>query len=288
MYKTLTAWMAGNTVMATAVAISLALHGALFIVNFAAPELLQIKARDPGLEIVLVNTQSERAPTKPEVLAQVNLEGGGNKDHGRATSPLPNTGVTQDGDVLIQAQQRQEELEALQKALFAQWQQAKAQIEAQKLSADPTQKSGTNIAQSLRELRREATLLEARIEEENRRPKKHHFGTSARESTAALYVENFRQRVEQWGNKHYPTAHQGQLFGQVQITVVIDKHGQIHGLELNKSSGHKTLDEAALNIVRRAAPYGTFSEAMQKQMDLLSITRTMIFTQGTLETRSSP
>jgi protein TonB len=286
MLKKLSAWIAANTLMALALAGSLGAHALILTINFIMPQFTAVKAQDPGLEIVLMNAKSERAPTQAEVLAQVNFEGGGDKDRGRATSPLPNTGMIVEGDALAETRRRQEEFEAAQRALLSQLQMSKLQLQQQKQIADKPQESGLDLADAIRQIQRQQAIIENRIEEENKRPKKHHFGTSAKDSAAALYVENFKQRFERWGNQHYPDVARG-VYGQVQITVVIDKFGQIYSLELSKSSGNKALDNAALNIVRRAGPYGRFSGDMAKQMDLLSITRTVIFSQGSLETRSA-
>lgn len=286
MLKKLSAWIAANTLMALALAGSLGAHALILTINFIMPQFTAVKAQDPGLEIVLMNAKSERAPTQAEVLAQVNFEGGGDKDRGRATSPLPNTGMIVEGDALAETRRRQEEFEAAQRALLSQLQMSKLQLQQQKQIAEKPQESGLDLADAIRQIQRQQAIIENRIEEENKRPKKHHFGTSAKDSAAALYVENFKQRFERWGNQHYPDVARG-VYGQVQITVVIDKFGQIYSLELSKSSGNKALDNAALNIVRRAGPYGRFSGDMAKQMDLLSITRTVIFSQGSLETRSA-
>lgn len=286
MLKKLSAWIAANTLMALALAGSLGAHALILTINFIMPQFTAVKAQDPGLEIVLMNAKSERAPTQAEVLAQVNFEGGGDKDRGRATSPLPNTGMIVEGDALAETRRRQEEFEAAQRALLSQLQMSKLQLQQQKQIAEKPQESGLDLADAIRQIQRQQAIIENRIEEENKRPKKHHFGTSAKDSAAALYVENFKQRFERWGNQHYPDVARG-VYGQVQITVVIDKYGQIYSLELSKSSGNKALDNAALNIVRRAGPYGRFSGDMAKQMDLLSITRTVIFSQGSLETRSA-
>jgi protein TonB len=286
MLKKLSAWIAANTLMALALAGSLGAHALILTINFIMPQFTAVRAQDPGLEIVLMNAKSERVPTQAEVLAQVNFEGGGDKDRGRATSPLPNTGMIVEGDALAETRRRQEEFEAAQRALLSQLQMSKLQLQQQKQIADKPQESGLDLADAIRQIQRQQAIIENRIEEENKRPKKHHFGTSAKDSAAALYVENFKQRFERWGNQHYPDVARG-VYGQVQITVVIDKFGQIYSLELSKSSGNKALDNAALNIVRRAGPYGRFSGDMAKQMDLLSITRTVIFSQGSLETRSA-
>ena len=286
MLKKLSAWIAANTLMALALAGSLGAHALILTINFIMPQFTAVRAQDPGLEIVLMNAKSESVPTQAEVLAQVNFEGGGDKDRGRATSPLPNTGMIVEGDALAETRRRQEEFEAAQRALLAQLQMAKLQFQQQEPVVEKNQDVGADLSEAIQQIQRQQAIIESRIEEENKRPKKHHFGTSAKDSAAAIYVENFKQRFERWGNQYYPEAARG-VYGQVQITVVIDKYGQIYSLELTKTSGNKALDNAAFNIVRRAGPYGRFSADMAKQMDLLSITRTVIFSQGALETRSS-
>ncbi len=46
--------------------------------------------RGPPLEVVLVNAKSNAKPTQADVLAQANLDGGGNTDADRrAKTPLP-------------------------------------------------------------------------------------------------------------------------------------------------------------------------------------------------------
>ncbi len=282
-------WVADNRLLAYALAASIGLHAALLTIRFVAPEAFNLRAEDPGLEVVLLNTRSERAPTKAEVLAQVALEGGGDKDAGRATSPLPNTGVTREGDSLQEQRRRLEQLETEQKKLLAAVRSDRASVDPivdKKALEDRLDPTAEDIVDSARALAHQAAIIDARIEEENKRPKKHFFGTSAKDYAAAMYVDAFRNKVERWGNLNYPVEARGRLYGQVQLTVVIDKDGQIKELEINKSSGQRVLDLAALNIVRRAAPYGKFTKQMKSEMDLLSITRTMIFTNDAIETRS--
>ena len=51
-------------------------------------------------------------------------------------------------------------------------------------------------------------------------------------------------------------------------------------VEINRSSGIKILDEAALRIVGLAAPYAPFPPDIAKDTDILSITRTWMFTRA--------
>ena len=61
------------------------------------------------------------------------------------------------------------------------------------------------------------------------------------------------------------------------MTVSINADGSVDKIEINRSSGNKLLDESAKHIVEQAAPYARFSDDVQKEIDILSITRTWTF-----------
>ena len=74
-----------------AIGISLAVHGLLMALHFTFPDASKAM-REKALDIVLVNAKSARKPTDPQVLAQANLDGGGNTDENRRVkTPLPPT-----------------------------------------------------------------------------------------------------------------------------------------------------------------------------------------------------
>lgn len=284
------AWFAQNTVLAGALLFSISLHAVLLMIRFVAPQVFDVKAQDPGIEVVLVNTRSERKPSKAELLAQANLEGGGDKDRGRSATPLPNVGIERKGDALEEARRRLEQLDTEQRKLLSSLMrnaQTTTPPDPRKTpSLKPNDVHAQELDETTRALARQAAIVEARIQSEYKRPKTHFLGASARDFVAAMYYDNFRQRVERWGNMNYPEAARGKVYGAVQLTVVVDRDGQIVELVIDKSSGSKLLDEAATNIVRRAQPFGRFNDRMRAEMDLLSITRTMIFTNDTLEARA--
>ena len=85
--------------------------------------------------------------------------------------------------------------------------------------------------------------------------------------------------MEKVGNQNYPEAAKNlKLYGQLQMTVSIKADGSIDSIEINRSSGHKILDEAAKHIVEMAAPYAKFPDDVRKEIDILGITRTWTFT----------
>ena len=62
--------------------------------------------------------------------------------------------------------------------------------------------------------------------------------------------------------------------------MAIKANGEVEGIEINKSSGYKILDEAAKRIVTLAAPYDRFPDNVKRDTDILHITRTWRFTRS--------
>ena len=56
--------------------------------------------------------------------------------------------------------------------------------------------------------------------------------------------------------------------------------GSVEKVEINRSSGEKVLDDAALRIVHLGEPYAPFPPDIAKDVDILSITRTWTFTRS--------
>ena len=93
-----------------------------------------------------------------------------------------------------------------------------------------------------------------------------------------LYFEAWRQKVERIGALNYPEVAKLANLGALRLTVSLNKEGNIEEVIINKTSGNKDLDEAAIKIVKLGEPYAAFSTKMQKEIDLVNITRTWKFT----------
>ena len=93
------------------------------------------------------------------------------------------------------------------------------------------------------------------------------------------YFEAWRQKVERIGALNYPKEAKLGNFGSLRLTVSINQDGGIHDIVVEKSSGSKALDEAAIRIVRLGEPYASFSDRMRHDFDILNITRTWKFTE---------
>ena len=94
----------------------------------------------------------------------------------------------------------------------------------------------------------------------------------------AYYLRSWRRKVERIGQINYPRQAKRQgIVGSLRLLVVISADGALQNVRILESSGHRLLDDAALRIVRLAAPYAPFSPAMRKAADVLEIERTWQF-----------
>jgi protein TonB len=254
-----------------AVVISVLLHGLLLAVRFAAPEPVRFKPVDPGLEVILVNARHDKKPVKAEALAQANLDGGGNADAGRAKSPLPNLKKSEDGDNVKAARRRVAELEQQQKVLAQNAKQTRTTAPKTTPQESPNPTPPTPAApddnENSRALARAEAEINRQIEDYNKRPRKTQITPSTREVGYAMYYSQLQKRIENIGTLNFPQQNGKKLYGELVIYIPVFQDGTIYdkegGPRVERPSGNPALDEAALRIVRRAAPFGRFPDNMR-------------------------
>jgi protein TonB len=251
-----------------ALAASVAAHAVLLAIRFAAPDALRFEPADPGLEVILVNAKHARAPTKAEALAQANLEGGGTADAGRSKSPLPDLRKNENGDSIKALQKRIVELEQLQQNVLTRVQNTsfKAAPVTDKDKPDPT-RTGQDEVDTTRQIARMTAEITQTIEDQNKRPKRTHISPSTRQVGYALYYKAMQKQVEEVGTLNFPQQHGKKLYGELVISIPVFQDGTLYqkegGPRIERSSGNPALDKAALEIVRRAAPFGAFPPNMR-------------------------
>lgn len=272
--------------MQVAAMVSVVLHAFLILgLSFKMPDPSRLANQQP-LEVTLVNAKSQSKPLKATALAQANLDGGGNTDaHRRARSPLPvPRDAKQEGD-LIQAQKRVERLERQAKQFMT---QARSKVAIAAAPETPRPKEEPQAVPNTADLMSrslEIARLEASIAREwdsyQQRPRRRFVGARTQEFRFARYVEDWRAKVERVGELNYPQAARDQrLYGSLVVTVSIKSDGTLEGVEINRPSGWRILDAAALRIVELAAPYAPFPADIAKDTDVISITRTWVFTRS--------
>ncbi|WP_229223735.1 TonB family protein [Duganella sp. sic0402] len=269
-----------------AIGLSLAAHAAMLAVRFVAPVPAPVQAADPGLEVILVNAKHNKAPLKADAVAQANLDGGGTVDQGRAKSPMPDMRKTEMGDSVKANKRRIAELEERQKQLLTQV-NSSSKVAAppitEQLKPDPAP-TGADLLESSKAIARRVAEISETIEDQNKRPKKTMITPSTREAGYAIYYKTMQKRIEDIGTLNFPNVNGRKLYGQLMLSIPVFQDGTIYerdgGIKVERSSGNPALDEAAMRIVRRSAPFGKFPPNMlsNDRDDLWVIITTFKFT----------
>lgn len=269
-----------NRSLMLAISISVAVHGLILALHFKFPDISK-RLGSEALEIILVNARSSKAPLKPQAYAQANLDGGGNtEENRRAATPLPATRYQVAGAEVEQVQRRVKELEAQQQLLSTKVKSANI-VAGQKSTdgkADPNPRNGKDDNDLARAMSRLEGEIAKSLEEYNKRPKKKFLSPRTLAYAAAMYLEDWRVKVERIGNLNYPVAARGRFYGAVVLNIELRRDGSLYNVEVARSSGHRILDDAALRIVQLGQPFGPVPPAALEGNDILNFTRTMNFT----------
>lgn len=264
--------------------LSLALHAVIILgVVFTATELLENK-EPPQLEILLVQSKSDKAPEDADFLANANKEGGGDSDQKLApSSPFvtPFTGneaqiAMQSGALENKQVQNNNQTETITTRQAPDVSLIKPVQEEQKDQIKSNKPSEVN------QIEAEIASLEAAFKLEfqkyAQRPRRTYITARTREHKFASYMKAWEAKVERIGNEKYPEeALKQKIAGTLVLDIALNYDGSIHSYNLRRSSGKQILDDAAARIVKLASPYAPFSREIRKETDILHIIRTWVF-----------
>ena len=265
--------------------VSIAIHVIVLAIRFQPFDLQKMLDRGPPLEVALVNAKSATKPAKADILAQAHLDGGGNTNADRrAKTPLPVLPKDSQSADLTVATQRVETLEQQTRELMTRLRSAPTAPAVAK-PTETTDPKDLPTSSELMQRTLEAMRLEAQIAKDmdayQKRPKRRFVGARAEEYRFARYVEDWRLKIERIGNLNYPqAARELKLYGNLLLTVSIRADGSVESVQVNRSSGQRVLDAAAVHIVEMSAPFAPFPPDVKRDTDILHITRTWSFTKG--------
>ena len=262
---------------------AVALHAIIILgVGFDADRLLP-QELPPTLEITLVHSKSEKAPDKADYLAQANQRGSGSvEEQVRPSSPFPNPRPTleQQGDApqtlpmqLPEPSRASEQKPVMltQDKSALQWQQNKDEASPEM----PDTPNPSELMMSSLEMARTMASLEQKQQAYARISREKYVGANTAESIYAAYIDAWSQKVERIGSLNYPSSAKRQnLTGNLLLDVAINADGTIRSIVIDRPSGHRELDKAAIDTVNRVGQFAPFSEAMRKEIDVLHIVRT--------------
>ncbi|MBD9413150.1 energy transducer TonB [Pseudomonas sp. PDM16] len=263
------------------------LHLALILgVSFTLAEPGQISKT---LEITLSTFKSEKAPEKADYLAQNNQEGSGTLEH-KAAPKTTEQAPFQDSKVnkvtpatAPQPTQRKEAAPAKTSLTTTKQQQQKAATKQKEEEPQPDAQPAPVFDTA--QLSADIASLEAELAQEQqlyaKRPKIHRLNAaSTMRDKGAWYKDEWRKKVERVGNLNYPEeARRQRVYGSLRLLVSINRDGTLYEVQVLEPSGQPVLDQAALRIVRLAAPFAPFTGDLA-DIDRLEIIRTWRFERG--------
>lgn len=244
---------------------------------------------EAALEVTMAQYRSELAPENPDFLAQENQTGSGSLEETAAPStPFVSEfhdNVIQEVQPVPQTPEVFNEIEVQDIPVIASVNNQR-EVSQQLELLEPDPELPLNEQSNPEDIRLAIASLQAQLDlqrqEYARRPRKYTISSaSTLQSHDAQYLDSWRRRIEAVGNLNYPTeARRQQLYGSLQVMVAILPSGEVHTIEILRSSGHSILDQAVRDIVALAAPFQPFPEVLREEADILEIVRTWRFHEG--------
>ncbi len=239
------------------------------------------------LEITLASQPSDTQPEKADYLAQFDQEGSGTLDE-KAAPSTPEEAVFQDSEIKPVSPAEPAAPPPAPKApekIVTTTAPAPDRAVRTPPQPDPLTAPPTRQRFDMSTLSQDIASLEAQLAEERqqyaKRPRVHRLtAASTMRDKGAYYKDAWRRKVERVGNQNYPSEARSQgIYGGLRLLVAINRDGSLRDVQILESSGHQVLDNAALRIVRLAAPYAPFTGELM-DVDVLEIIRTWRFEPG--------
>ena len=241
-----------------------------------------------SLEITLATQPSDETPEDADYLAQFDQLGSGTLDEKATPSTPEEQPVFQDDQiqpVMPVEEAAPEPTPSTEQQVVTTTSPAPERVTSAPSRPDPLDSPQAGIRFDMAQLTQDIASLEARRAEERQlyseRPRVHRINSATtRRDPGAYYMDSWRRKIERIGNQNYPAeaSRQG-VHGSLILRVTIKRDGALESVELVESSGHAVLDNAALRIVRLAAPYAPFTGDLM-DFGVLEITRTWRFEPG--------
>ncbi len=238
------------------------------------------------MEVTLAQHRSKNQPDKADFLAQFNQVGSGTLKQKALTTTEQHSDFR---DTLIR-KTAIEQQQATAPPKFEQKRVIASKTESERHT--PTKIQDKDLPQAplhltskknLQERSLEIASLEARLDRQRqihaKRPRiKRLTSLSTKATVDAFYLHSWRRKIETIGNLNYPQeARRRKLYGDLRLMVSVLPNGALNEVVLLQSSGHPVLDDAAIRIVRLAAPFAPFPDELRQTTDVLEIIRTWQF-----------
>lgn len=250
------------------------LHGIVILgVTFGAADLAFEPATSLDVVLVIDTDREQPAPRDAEVLAQQSLDGAGNTVDALAlqtASPRsPENlapGPNQAGSHQPEQQGASEQAPLVVSSSATVPTPRTAELGRPREQSVPQRTALPGVA-SMVELIDEAAT-ETVISDPD--PRELVISARTRESRIAAYLSNWKRKVERIGTLNFPrqaTAQRLRKYPTLEVAISAD--GQLQDVIVRNSSGERALDDAAVEILRIAAPFDPFPEFLRADYDVL-------------------
>ncbi|MEO1080755.1 MAG: energy transducer TonB [Pseudomonadota bacterium] len=274
-----------NDRLLLAVVVASALHAmVIFGVGFDA---LRSRTDFRQVEVTLVQNRT-RAPRDADHIAQANQRGSGSEAQRNTPSAAP-AALPQPTTAVATAARMSQGRERLAAPVVTTLDAGKKIVDRRGERPDDVDQRATE--EELARLNRELARLEASLDEardgNSANPRIRRLdAVSARAAVDAAYLAEWRKRVEAVGNQYYPEASlRYGIFGSLRLLVTVRSSGDLEDIRVLKPSGQAVLDEAAIRILRMAAPFPPFPDELRETTDKLEIVRTWQFEENPLSSQ---
>jgi len=258
--------------------LAVAFHAMLiFGVGFKIPDFSNTSA-NKTFNVVLAQFETKNKPEKADFIGQADQEAGGESEQLLAPSALEKA-MFNDPDQISSDPQLtpQQQLNNDVAPEYITSNNGKISYQDQ-LEKTEEQQAEIPDTESLLEKSYQLSGLIANLDSQQinqaKKAKKRQVSAAIHRSSDALYLDTWRRKIETIGNQNYPEkAKQDKIYGNLTLKVAINQNGTINQVYVMKSSGKKLLDDAAVRIVRLAAPFKPLTDEMKKDTDVLEIIR---------------
>ena len=261
--------------------IAAALHALVILgVSFDAFDHNPVDQNAPTLDITVVGRQDSKPPEEYDYLAETSQDGAGNtiekiqpqqETAEQAPPPPPPQESTPESTKVLTANISSEKVQ----------QPEKTRDEEQNKTS-----SATELINRSMEMLTLNQQINQTLQAYSSAPKSKFISARTKEYKYASYMRDWVAKVERVGELNYPDeARRQNLSGKLIVQVAVYPDGSVREITIRQPSGYKILDDAAVRIVKLAAPFAPFPDDIKRETDVLYITRTWVFTSGNLKSR---
>jgi protein TonB len=270
---------------AVALLLALVAHAVILLGLTFMLEINPLQKAAQSLDVVLVNWRSETPPAEAEFLAQASQQGGGDFDEAEKPSQefSPEIPSIDQGDMpMASAESLPEPTRVEHETIVARTPEAPVDAQQTELEQPlPDMPSAAELLQQSMQLAQLQPQTDRQVQWKSKLPRRRFISANTREYEFATYMASWVAKVERVGNLNYPLElKQRNIAGDLLMTVGVNVDGSVESISIQRSSGMAELDQAAMRIVRLAAPFSPLPDDISEQLDVLHITRTWRFSSG--------